>query len=340
MDVFGLDLGTSLIKVVQLKKDKEKIVLTAAGAISTPPKGLISDSPLDQEAVAVAIKKLLADIKLTLKQVNTALPDAKVFSRVIELPTLSEKELGQALKWEAEQYIPFPLDEVNLDFSILEKNFKKQKMQVLLVAAPLRLIEKYTNILKLADLTPLSIETEIIAVSRTVSLQALPDQTVMVINFGNTATGFSIIKKGTFSFVGSITSGGEALTRAIAQELGFEMDQAEEYKKTYGLEKESLEGKVQATIKPIIDTILTEIKKALAFNQEKYPSDQVSRLVLTGGVAHLPGIASYFTQTLGIETQIGNPWTKIQVDLPKFAQITGEPAVFAVATGLALRSLT
>lgn len=340
MDTFGLDLGTSLIKAVQLKKDKGRVFLTAAGSISTPSKGLISESPLDQEAVAVAVKKLLADAKITIRQVNSALPDDKVFSQVIELPSLSEKELEQALRWEAEQYIPYPLDKVNLDFSILEKDLKKQKMQVLLVAAPLRLIEKYTNILKLAGLVPLALETEIIAVSRSVSSQASADQTVMVINFGSTATGFSIIRKGSFCFMGSIASGGEALTRAIAQELGFEMTRAEEYKKTYGLEEQSLEGKVQATIKPVIDTILAEIKKALSFHQEKYPREQVGNLVLTGGVAYLPGIASYFTQELGIETQIGNPWIKVQVDSVKFAEVVNESAIFAAATGLALRSLT
>lgn len=340
MDAFGLDLGTNLIKAVALKKEKGQTVLVAAGSTSTPPKGLISDSPLDQEAIAVAIRKLLADIKIAAKNVYTALPDAKVFSRVIEVPLLSEDELKEALKWEAEQYIPFPLEEVNTDFSILEKDQKEGKMQVLVVAAPIRLIDKYTEILKLAGLTPLSLETEIIAVSRALSHQISLETTAMVINLGSTSTTFSILTKGSFTFAGAITSGGEALARAIAQELGFDIEQAEEYKKTYGLEAESLEGKVLTALRPVMDKIVGEIRKALSFYQQKHPDDPVRRLVLTGGTARLPGIVSYLTQNLEIETQIGNPWLDVIVDEKKFADLQSESVLFAAATGLALRDLS
>jgi len=337
MDVFGLDLGTNLIKVVQLKKEKGQLVLVAAGSISTPPKGLISDSPLDQEAVAEAIKKLLADAKISVKKVNSALPDSKVFSRVIELPLLSENELEGALKWEAEQYIPFPLEEVNLDFSILEKNEKEKKMQVLIVAAPLRLIEKYTNILKLAGLTPLSLETEIVAVSRAVSAQISEDETAMIIHLGGSATNFSILKRGAFSFMGSILSGGETLTRAIAQELGFDINQAEQYKKTYGLEEERLEGRVLDAVRPVMVKIVQEIKKAFSFYQKKNPNDPVRSLILSGGTARLPGIASYLTQNLDIETRIGNLRSMMQIDEKKFANFIDDSVIFIAATGLALK---
>ena len=337
MDVFGLDLGTSLIKAVQLKKEKGQLVLAAAGSTSTPPKGLVSDSPLDQEAVAEAIKKLLADTKISVKKVNSALPDSKVFSRVIELPLLSEKELEGALKWEAEQYIPFPLEEVNLDFSILEQDEKTKKMQVLIVAAPIRLIEKHINILKLAGLSLLSLETEIIAVSRAISNQISKDKIVMVINLGGSATNFSILKRGVFSFVGSISSGGEALTRVIAQELGFDVEQAEEYKKTYGLEAEELEGKILSAVQPMMGKIIQEIKKALSFYQTKHPSDRINSLIITGGTARLPGIAPYLTQNLGIETQIGNLQSVMQVDEKKFAHFINNAVIFIAATGLALR---
>ena len=337
MDYFGLDLGTSLIKAVQLKNEKGQLILVAAGLIPTPPKGLISEAPLDQEAVAEAVKKLLAQAKITSKKVNSALPDAQVFSRVIELPLLSEKELESALKWEAEQYIPFPMEEVNLDFVILEKNEKTKKMEVLIVAAPIRLIEKYTKILKLAGLTPISLETEIIAVSRAVSHQTSPEETVMVVNLGGSTSNFSIIKKGVFSFAGSIASGGEALTRAIGQELGVDLEQAEEYKKTYGLETERLEGKVLTAIEPVMNKVVEEIRKALSFYQEKNPSDKVNSLVITGGTARLPGLAPYLTQNLGMETQIGRIQSKIQIDPQKFTAFINNSVVYMTATGLALR---
>lgn len=338
MDVFGLDLGTSLIKAVQIKKEKGKFVLSEAGSISSPPKGLLSDSPLDQEVVAEATKKLLIDAKISTKNVNAALPDSKVFSRVVELPILSESELKEALKWEAEQYIPFPLEEVNLDFSILEKNEKMKKMQVLVVAAPTRVIDKYTNILKLAGLSPCSLETEIIAVSRAISTQIADEKTVMVINLGSTSTAFSILKKRSFSFVGTISGGGEALARAIASELNFDIEQAEEYKKTYGLEEKSLEGKIVTAIKPLIDKLVSEIKKAISFYQERNPDDRINSLILTGGTARLPGIAAYLTENLDFEVQMGDPWVGIEVDQKEFAHLLGESVLFAAATGLALRN--
>lgn len=337
MDVFGLDLGTSLIKAVQLKKERGQLVLQAAGSTFTPPKGLASDAPLDQEAVAEAVKKLLAEAKIGTKKVNTALPDAKVFSQVLELPLLTEKELKEALKWEAEQYIPFPLEEVNLDFTILEKKEKIKKMDVLIIAAPLRLIEKYVNILRMAGLTPLALETEIIAVSRILASQISEEKTVMVINLGSSATNFSILKKGVFSFASSIPSGGDALARAISQELGFSLDQAEEYKKTYGLEEERLEGKIHAAIKPVMEKIIQEIQRALSFYEEKNPNDRITSLILAGGTARLPGIVSYLTQKLEAETQIGNPWANLRVDEKKFGPLINDSLLFAAATGLALR---
>lgn len=337
MNHFGLDLGTSLLKAVQLKKEKDQLTLLKAGSISTPPKGLLSDSPLDKEAVAEAIKKLIKEAKIGTKNVNAALPDSKVYSRVVELPVLTEKELDSALRWEAEQYIPFPLEEVNLEFSILEKDEKAKKMEVLLIAAPLRLIEKYTEILKLSGLTPLALETEIIAVSRAMAASREINETVMVINLGSVATNFSILKKGAFSFSGSIPSGGDALARAIAQQLGFSIDQAEEYKRTYGLEEEKLEGKIMAAVEPVMEKIVNEIKKSLSFYNGKNPSDKVKSLILTGGTARLPGLASYLTQILGVETQIGNPWAKMVVDKERFAHLKKDAVLFAAATGLALR---
>ncbi|MBL7158917.1 type IV pilus assembly protein PilM [Candidatus Microgenomates bacterium] len=339
MDVFGLDLGSSLIKAVQLKNIKGKITLVGAGSISTPPKGLISDSPLDQEAVVQAVKKLLSETKISADKVNAALPDSKVFSRIIELPILSDQELEDALQWEAEQYIPFPLEEVNLDFSTIEKNEETKKMQVLVVAAPIRLVNKYANILKSTGLSTLALETEIIAVSRLISTQISGDKTAMVINLGSDSTAFSILKKGSFSFVGSISTGGKALARAVAQELGFDIERAEEYKRTYGLEKESLEGKVLIAIKPLIDKVVQEIRKAISFYHQENPHDQISNLILTGGTAYLPGIASYLTQNLEVETQINNPWAGIVVDEKKFAHLMDESVLFAAATGLALRNL-
>src|SRR3989344_5408410 len=143
--ILGLDIGSHSIKVVELLKEKTEIKLLSAGTSPTPPRALASGTSADLEAVAIVIKKLLKDAGATSRQAIVAPPESQVFTRVIDMPQLSPRELASAIKWEAEQYIPLPLDQVNVDFTVLRDSKKtgKNTMEVLLVAAPKTLIEKY-----------------------------------------------------------------------------------------------------------------------------------------------------------------------------------------------------
>lgn len=334
----GLDIGSHTIKVICLQKRSVKEYwLQAAGIAPTPPKGLISDSQADLEAVSVVIKKLILESKTNVRQVNASLPESQIFTRVIEMPQLTEAELGTAIKWEAEQYIPMPLNEVKMDYVILtsDQKGKDGKMEVLLVAAPLSLIDKYRKVLEMSGLEPISLEPEIIAISR--SLGGEGKMPILIINLGAATTDISITKGGVFTFTRSIASGGEALARAVAKEMGFELSQAEEYKRTYGLEEDKLEGKILAAVKPIFDTVIEEIKRALIFYQGKYPDEPIKIVSLCGGTAKLPGLVVYLAQNLGIETQVGDPWTRVGKDRKLFPKIEEEGPVFAVAIGLAMK---
>ncbi len=336
--VIGLDIGSHSIKLVELGRDGGANVLFTAGTIPTPPKALSSSVPADSEAVAIAIKKLLKDTGSKTRTVNVALPESQVFTRVIEVPQLSNRELTSAIRWEAEQYIPLPLDQVNIDFSVLRqaKETGTNKMEVLLVAAPKALLERYVNILDLADVTISGVETEIIAASRAIIRSATMIKTAMVVSLGAQTTDLAILRNGIIAFTRSISAGGEALSRALAVGLGFEQAQAEEFKKTYGLEQDKLEGKIVTAAKPIMDTIVGEIKRAVAFYQEKNKGVAVEAIILSGGTAKLPGLVVYMAQALGIEAQLANPWVGIKKD-PRFAALDSEGPVFAVAVGLALR---
>lgn len=334
----GIDIGSYSIKLIEIARDGDRVGLVAAGSVPMPPKAMTSALQADMEAVAVAIRQLMKDTGSKSRDVTIALPESKVFTRVIEVPQLSQRELSSAIKWEAEQYIPLPLDQVNVDYTVLReaKETGTNKMEVLLVAAPKSLVDRYMTILEMAELNPTGAETEIIATSRAVA-RSLPNvKTVMIVSLGAQTTDIAVIKGGVLVFTRSVSAGGEAITRSIAQSLDFTQSQAEEYKRTYGLQKDKLEGKIALAAKPIMDTIVGEMKRAIAYYEEKYKDQHVETVLLTGGTARIPGMVVYLAQAINFEVQFANPWAGIAKDA-RFNVLATEGPNFCVAVGLALR---
>ena len=336
----GLDIGTRAIKLVELTRQGNSIILTSAGSMPAPPKALSSSLEADAEAVAVAIKKLIRETGAKSRTVTIALPESQVFTRVIEMPPLTSKELSSALQWQAEQYIPLPLDQVNMDFTVLRdaKQTGTNKIEVLLVACPKVLIDKYLTYLDLAELTAEGVETEIIAVSRSLLRATASVRTAMIVSLGHQTTDLAIVRGGVLGFTRSMSAGGDALSRALEQGLGLETTQAEEFKHAYGLEPDKLEGKILTAVKPIMDTIISELKRSVAYYQEHYPNEKVEAILLAGGTAKIPGMVVYLAQNigLGVEVQLANPWAGITRD-QRFSILDPEGPKFCVATGLALR---
>ncbi|OGG35164.1 hypothetical protein A2363_03760 [Candidatus Gottesmanbacteria bacterium RIFOXYB1_FULL_47_11] len=335
----GLDIGSHSIKLIELAREGKQLALAAAGSVATPSGALMSAGGAEITSVAESIKRLLKETGAKSKNIHIALPEAKVFTRVLEMPALSDRELSSAIQWEAEQYIPLPLDQVNLDYEVLRssKDTGTNKMEILLVAAPKALLEKYLTILELAELTPLAAETEVLASTRAL-VRSLPNvKTVLMVSMGAQTTDIAILRSGILSFTRSLSAGGDALTRALGVGLDFNSTQAEEYKKTYGLEQNKLEGKIVTAVKPVMDTITAEIKRAFAFYQEKYKDEHVQAVVLSGGTSRLPGMVTYLAQSLGVEVQLANPWVGI-TRAPRFNVLTTEGPNFCVAVGLALRT--
>ncbi|TSC54478.1 MAG: type IV pilus assembly protein PilM [Microgenomates group bacterium LiPW_31] len=338
MDFFGLDIGSYSIKAVQLRKIQDKYQLVAVGSAPSTPKGLASEAESDLTALAENIKKLHQETKVTTKNVISALPEDQVFTRVITLPKLSEEELTSALKWEAEQYVPIPLSEVTLAHQVIGETTQdtRQKTEVLLVAAPNRLIDKLLKVLKTAGLNPISLETEILAMSR--SLVAPDSEATLLVDLGARATDIAIIEKGQVVFTRSISTAGEALTRAVAGALGLEAGQAEEYKKAYGVDPGKLEGKVSQAIEPILEVIVKEMEQAIQFYQQE-KEKTVKRIVLTGGTAILPEVVPLLAKKLTFETQIGDPFSRVVQD-SLLAKIPKNDLLFyTVAVGLAMKEI-
>lgn len=336
---FGLDIGTTTVKAVWLDRDRDTFVYNTTATAAPPSQGMFSESPFDQQEMAQLINKLVIGAKITTNNVNIALPENHVFTKVIEMPILTDKELSSAIYWEAEQYIPAPLDTMSLDWTILRKpqdSQVDQKMQVLLVAAQLQLVKRYQMILQLAGLTITSIETEILSIIRGL-VGGIKSPTSLIMHIGAMNTSLCIIQDGVIVFNYSVPLGGIALTRAITADFGLNPAQAEEYKRVYGLSDKNLGGKIGKAIEPILTSILTEVKKAITFYSEKYKNQSsISQILLTGGSASLPGIDLYFAKNIGIETVIANPWRMQNVQkVPKEIEKNG-PA-YTVALGLAIK---
>lgn len=337
---FGLDIGTSTIKVVQLEKTPSALRIVSAGFASSEGKKIFSEADLDRDELAKIIDKLIGASGISSNKVVSALPESQIFTRVIEMPFLNEKELSSAIQWEAEQYIPIPRAEVVLDFQVLSAPVKKEqtaKMEVLLVAAPKMLVEKHLTLLKNAGLESVAIDTEVMAMTRTLTDKVSPP--TAVVSLGAYTTDIFITQLGTLSLTRSISSGGEAMTKAISEELSFDRDQSEEYKKTYGLLPDQLEGKIAHTIKPVFDIVISEIKKLILSYESKKGQDQVRRLLLVGGGSKMPGVVEFLAEEIDLEVVVGDPWFFLEKGPRISKELMDNRPIFAVATGLALKKV-
>ena len=336
---FGLDIGATTIKLVWLESGQGGYAFKSSIIAPTPSRGMLSEAPLDEEEMSQTIRKAADDIGIDSKFVNVALAENQVYTKVLEMPVLSEKELRSAIYWEAEQYIPVPLTNITLVWNILKKpeaTAVNEKMQVLMVGAPTILINKYQRIISSAGFTISSMETEILSAIRSlVSGESFP--TSLIINIGAVSTSFAIIRKGIMVFTYSMSVGGAAINRAIAADLGLTSSQAEEYKKAYGFSDKTLGGKIGRATEPILSSILAEAKKSIAFYGQKYKDDQTIRqIILSGGTAKLPGIEVFFANASGIETAIANPWKILSSQqIPK--EILDNGPDYSIAVGLAMR---
>ncbi len=271
---------------------------------------------------------------------NIALSDNQVYTKVIDMPVLSDKELSLAIYWEAERHIPVALSTITLVWNVLKRPLNSsgdEKMQVLMVGAPTILINKYQKILQMAKLSLNSIETETLAIVRALVSPGLPP--TIIVSIGAINTSLAIIRDGILVLTYSIPTGGNAISRSIEVDFGLTPSQSEEYKKTYGFTKTGAGQKVGKATEPILTSILFEIRKALAWNSQKYKDDSIiQQILLSGGTAKLPGIDLFFAENLGIETVIANPW-KILGDKPLPPVILNSTSDFTIALGLAMRDL-
>ncbi len=337
--IIGLDIGSNTIKAVQILDESKSFTLLSAGYIQTPLRSLTLANRKEEEILASSINRLIHDMKVSTTEVSASLPSNKVVTRVIQIPQMEEKDLESSINWEAEQYIPWPLSNVKIDFAIIEKDQIFKTMKVLLVAAPIEIIEKYIRIIKLAGLTPIALETEILAIARS-SVQSLPTLgNVLLLSLGSLNSEIALLHDQILIYTKSCPIGGDTFTKAISQELGFEKLQAEEYKKSYGLEEDKLEGKIASIINPFLNTLFQEVEKTISYFKEQYPKESLTSIVICGGTAKLPGIIPSITKNLNIDCQLVNPFNNLSIDPNILPILTPDAPIYTASVGLALKEI-
>ena len=262
-DHVGIDFGTHSVKAVELKGiNSETPELVNLGSQITPKGVINSEDKADQTKLADVLKKLYDASKIRNKSVVMALPEFSVFTRFLEFPGVKQEELKDAVYFEAKQYIPMPLNEVQLSYITIGFNEAKNAPRVLLVAAPKKIIDIYINIATGAGLELSAIETESVAMGRAM-YRSTKKKDLVMLDFGANSTDMSILSEGYLVFSQSIAIGSDSLTQSIVNKFNFEYSRAEEFKRNYGVVDNVLEGKIYNVLSPIIESILVEIRRGI-----------------------------------------------------------------------------
>jgi len=341
MSLLGIDIGQSTIKLVLVSKDTGNLVLENISEIKSPQMEIktIEDRSKYFGEVAKIVKDALADLKIKEKRVVVDLPESEVISRLIRLPPLKDSEILDALKFEAETFVPYPLSEVSIDYDVVEKD-DAGRLTVFVVAAKNELIQFLVKMFKTLGMELMALESPSIALGRVIKNSIKTVERVVAVDFGEKYTSIFNFNKGNVYFSRSIPVGGESLTRAVSLGLGLDMSSAEEYKKAYGIKENELEGKIRTATMPVLNTITEEIRKAMALFVEDSGGKAVELLILSGGGARLPGMAEELTKLMGVEVQIVQPFINIDVTKIKLPiDLNNDGSRFTLAVGLALRGM-
>lgn len=337
IEYFGLDFGHSTLKAVELRKVGKEHQLVTFGSVPTPSGVLGSENDDQKNSLVKAIKSLIKELNIKTKKVVISIPESFVSSRLIQIPYVDENQLDEAVHWQAKQYIPVPLDEVNMSYRRIGESYSAdgvKQWNVFLVAVSKILIEYYIGILKRAGLEPLAIETQSAAIAR--SMSKSEDKTSsLILDFGYETVTLAIIKNSELIYSQSVPTGSNSLTKAIAQDFSLEYNQAEEYKKSYGLDESQLDGRIYRSLKPVVDAIIAEVTRAIDYFKINSSENIPTKVILVGEGSYLPGFVIYLTQIIGLEVQLGNPWIGVKINDPSKAP--NLPPSYAAAIGLAMK---
>ncbi len=340
---FGLDISDLSLKIVSFEKKRDKLKLSSFGEKEIEPGIIIGGLVVKESELAENIVKAVEGVsgkKLKTKYVIASLPEEKAFFQVIQVPLMEKEDLKSAIIYEAENYIPMPIEKVYLDFQIIPSKENSKHLNVLISAIPKNTVDSYLTSLKLAGLKPVALEVESLAIARSLIKDELTTEPTLIIDLGATRTSFIIYSNHSLRFTSSIKVSSADFTKIISKNLGIETAEAEKLKIKYGLEKgvrlkngdsvnmetkkETNAGRKRSEIFealiPVLVDLTQQIKKHLRYYQSHTSRAQVgskeegvSKILLCGGGSSLKGLPELLSQELKLPVELGNPWTNVSL---------------------------
>jgi len=337
----GLDIGSSAVKAVELKPAGKAFKVAAFGSEPVPPDSIVDGAIIDGGAVADAIRRLFTNGTIKTKDVAASLSGNAVIVKKITLPQMSESELAESIYWEAEQYIPFDIQDVNLDYQILDKgDGGKGTMDVLLVAAKKEKIADYTGVIAQAGRSAVLVDVDAFALQNAyeVNYGIEPGAVVALLNAGASATNINILSGDQSVFTRDISIGGNAYTEALQKELNLPFDLADQLKRGMPVDGVTYDD-AKPVLRAVTENVMLEIQKTFDFFKTTASSDRIDRIMLSGGASRAEGFTEILSERFDTPVEGLDPFKRVSFDSKKFqVQSTAEIApTAAVAVGLALR---
>jgi len=336
-DFFGLDIGTTAIRLVDLKGNGPVKALSRYAYAPVDAKISISDSKADQQKLANAIRDLVAESHITTRNVAVGIPSQRVFTTVVDIERLSPSEMAKSIHYQADSLIPTPPAESKIDWAVIGDSPKDPaKVEILLTSVTNDFVESRLDMLESIGLNVIAFEPDNLAITRAM---LAPEATLpqMVLDIGNKTTDLVIAMNGSARLTRSIPTGTEAIIRAATQNLNIDEKQAEQFVFKFGLSKDKLEGQIYQAIISTVDLLMGEIEKSIKFFQTRYGDVKVDRIIVTGGASVLPEFPLYIANKFAISVEIGNAWRNVSFAPDKQNELLAVSNHFGVASGLAER---
>jgi type IV pilus assembly protein PilM len=339
----GLDIGSSAIKAVELKaggKGGAEYQLTNIGIEPLPPEAIVDGAIMDSGAVIDAIQRLFAAQKIKSSDVCTAVSGNAVIVKKISLPQMSTEELSESIHWEAEQYIPFDIQDVSIDYEVIDGGGSGGNMDVLLVAVKKDKISDYTSVITQAGKSPQIVDVDVFALQNCYEINygSDPGRVLALLNVGASVMNINIVKGGTSIFNRDIAVGGNQYTDAIQKDLNLSFDQAENLKRGARVEGAAVEN-LPPILQAVSENIALEIQKTFDFFKATSSEDRIDRIFLSGGTSKVQGLRDLLGERFDAGVEVLNPFNNVTYNPrdfdPDFISEVGSSA--AIAVGLAVR---
>jgi len=340
---WGLDIGDRSLKLVAISSQGPKKIMTNYNSVDLP-EGVFDNGKIINKKIAIDhIHKLIETVhgpKTKSLFVHSCLPETQTFIKLISIPAMTEKEIPEAVKWASEHHIPLSIDNIFLDWQIVEHDHSKKEIKILIGAVPKDISINYTDLIKESGLIPLSLEIEATAIGRALiekNYAQSKDEAIVIIDIGATRSSLIVYNHPSIQFTSSLPFAGVDITKKISQELSLSMEQAEKAKIICGLDKEKCAGALKKILDQQLDELVNKIKSAFNYFEKNFDNNlPIKRIILCGGGSHFSGIAEFLQTNLKIPTQIGDPRINCIINNKEFPK--EELLAYTTAIGLALKT--